>query len=178
MTEQELLKALQKGDTAALEELIRRYTAYVSSIIRRILGGRTEDCEELTSEVFLVAWNSRGKLQEGKIKGFLGSVARNKAFVRLRGLHEDLPLEEGMILIEERSVEEAAEHTDAAILLEKALSQLEKPHRELFVRHYYYGQTVKEAAEEMQINLSTAKAWLCRGREKLKDILEKEGYTE
>ena len=177
MTEDELIKALKKGNTSALEELIRRYTGYVSSIIRRILNGCRQDCEELTYEVFLVAWNSRDKLQEGKLKGYLGSVARNKAFQRLRSWHETLPLEESIIVIEEESVEDTALKRDDALLLEKALSMLDKPQRELFVRHYYYGQTVKEAAEAMQVNPSTAKSWLARGREKLKEILEKEGYT-
>ena len=177
MTEDEIIKALKKDNTSALEELIRRYTGYVSSIIRRILNGCRQDCEELTYEVFLVAWNSRDKLQEGKLKGYLGSVARNKAFQRLRSWHETLPLEESIIVIEEESVEDTALKRDDALLLEKALSMLDKPQRELFVRHYYYGQTVKEAAEAMQVNPSTAKSWLARGREKLKEILEKEGYT-
>lgn len=177
MTESELIKALKKGSTAALEELIRRYTGYVSSIICRILSGCQQDCEELTYEVFLVAWNSRDKLQEGKLKGYLGAVARNKAFVWLRSRQETLPLEESIIVIEEESVEDAAQKRDDAMLLEKALSMLDKQQRELFVRHYYYGQTVREAAEEMQVNPSTAKSWLARGREKLKEILEKEGYT-
>ena len=69
-----------------------------------------------------------------------------------------------------------AERKDTAKLIKRALSQLETQQRELFVRHYWYGQTVKEAASEMQINFSTAKSWLARGREQLKNILIKEGY--
>ena len=48
--------------------------------------------------------------------------------------------------------------------------------RELFVRHYYYGQTVARAAEEMELNLSTAKTRLRRGRERLKTFLQEVGY--
>ena len=177
MTDEELVMCLKKGDTSALEAIIRRYTGYVSSIIRRILNGCRQDCEELTCEVFLVAWNNRDKLQEGRLRGYLGAVARNKAFQRLRSMQETLPLEESIIVIEEESVEDETQKRDDALLLEKALSMLDRQQRELFVRHYYYGQTVKEAAEEMQVNPSTAKSWLARGREKLKEILEKEGYT-
>lgn len=61
-------------------------------------------------------------------------------------------------------------------MVNRALSHLDKPQRELFVRHYYYGQTVREAALAMGLNLSTAKTWLRRGRETLKAILEQEGY--
>lgn len=177
MTEEELILALQKGSTAAFEELIRRYIRYVSSIVFRITGGSADDCEEITYDVFLAAWNGRDRLPAGKLKGWLGAVARNKAFDLLRSRQDTLPLEDSMIELDVQSVEEAAERRDNAAMVEKALMQLDKPQRELFVRHYYYGQTVREAAEEMQLNVSTAKTWLARGRETLKEILEKEGYT-
>ena len=44
------------------------------------------------------------------------------------------------ILLEER---------EQAELVRRALGELERPDRGLFVRHYYYGQTVARAAEEM-----------------------------
>ena len=172
MTEEELIKSLKKGNVKALEELIRRYTRYVSSIIARILGGSLDDCDELTSDVFLAAWNNRDKLQAGKLKGYLGAIARNRAFDLLKARRETLPLEDNIIIIEE----DGAERLDTALLLQKALGQLDKEQRELFVRHYYYGQTIGEAAEDMGLNLSTAKTWLTRGRERLKEILIKEGY--
>ena len=177
MTEEELIKALRKGNTKALEELIRRYTRYVSSIIARILGGSLDDCDELTSDVFLAAWNNRDKLREGKLKGYLGAIARNRAFDLLKARQETLPLEDNIILIEEQSLHNETEKLDTAMLLQKALSQLDRQQRELFVRHYYYGQTIGECSQEMGLNLSTAKTWLSRGRERLKEILQKEGYT-
>ena len=71
------------------------------------------------------------------------------------------------ILLEER---------EQAELVRRALGELERPDRELFVRHYYYGQTVARAAEEMGLNPSTAKTRLRRGREKLKEHLRKAGF--
>ena len=172
MTEEELVKALCKGNAAAFEELIRRYIRYVSSIIGRIIGGDPHDCEELTYDVFLAAWKDRDKLTADKLKGWLGTVARNKAFNLLKARRETLPLEDDIIIMEEQA---ETERLDTALLIEQALSQLEPQQRELFVRHYWYGQTINEAASDMELNLSTAKTWLCRGREKLKEILQKEG---
>ena len=182
MTDRELIRALNEGDVHALEELIDRYGKYVSSVVSRILSGRKQDnrrldCEELTEDVFLAAWNNRHKLREDKLKGYLGAIARNKAFNRLRDLQEELPLEDDVLLEDSDIPCDIAEQNDTARLIERALSRLEPKQRELFVRHYWYGQTVKEAAEEMQLNLSTAKTWLARGREQLKGILIKEGYT-
>ena len=177
MTDRELIHALNKGDVRALEELIDRYGKYVSSVLSRILSGRRQDCEELTEDVFLAAWNNRHKLREDKLKGYLGMIARNKAFNRLRDLQEELPLEDDVLFEDSDIPCDLAEQRDTARLIERALSQLEPKQKELFVRHYWYGQTVKEAAEEMKLNFSTAKTWLVRGREQLKGILIKEGYT-
>ena len=179
MTDRELIHALNKGDVHALELLIDRYGKYVSSVVSRILSSRRQDCEELTEDVFLAAWNNRHKLREDKLKGYLGTIARNKAFNRLRDLQEELPLEDDVLIeIADSDIPcDLAERKDTARLIERALSQLEPRQKELFVRHYWYGQTVKEAAEEMKLNFSTAKTWLARGREQLKGILIKEGYT-
>lgn len=176
MTEKELIKSLRGGDLSALEELMDRHTPYVSSVVSRILRGRGPDAEELTADVFLAAWDNRDKLRPGQVKGWLGAVARNRAFNLLRADRESLPLEEDALLLETDGPDKELDKRETARIVNKALSQLDRPQRELFVRHYYYGQTVQEAALAMGLNLSTAKTWLRRGRETLKTILEKEGY--
>ena len=80
--EEKLVKALRRGELSALEELLDRYTPYVSSVIARILRGRQADVEELTADVFLAAWDNRAKLQPGQVKGYLGAIARNRALDR------------------------------------------------------------------------------------------------
>ena len=94
MTEAELVKALRRGSPDALAELIDCYTPYIPSVIARILRGRQADVEELTADVFLAAWNNRDKLRPGQVKGYLGTIARNRAFNRLRSECESLPLED------------------------------------------------------------------------------------
>lgn len=176
MTETELVKALRRGSLDALSELINRCTPYVSSVLARILAGRRADVEELTADVFLAAWNNRDKLRPGQVKGYLGAIARNRAFNLLRGQRESLPLEDDVLILETGGPEKELDRKETARVVNQALARLSKPQRELFVRHYYYGQTVQEAALAMGLNLSTAKTWLRRGRETLKAELEKEGY--
>ena len=176
MTEKELVKSLRRGDLSALEVLLDRYTPYVSSVISRILRGRHADVEELTADVFLAAWDNRDKLRPGQVKGYLGTIARNRAFNLLRADHESLPLEEDVLILETDGPDRELDRRETARIVNGALAQLDKPQRELFVRHYYYGQTVQEAALAMGLNLSTAKTWLRRGRETLKTYLRKDGY--
>ena len=172
----EIVPRLKRGDIKALEQLMDSYGRYVYSVLARILRGRSCDCEELTQDVFVAVWNNRSELREGNLKAYLGAIARNRAFNFLRSAKEELPLEEDLLFSGEDPME-AAEQADTAALLNEALQQFEPKQRELFVRHYYYGETVKEAAEEMKLNFSTAKTWLSRGREKLKETLEKGGYS-
>lgn len=171
-----MIKALRRGDLVGLEKLMDQYTPYVSSVIARILRGRQADVEELAADVFLAAWENRDKLRSGKVKGYLGAIARNRAFNLLRADRDSLPLEEDVLLLEAEGPEKELDRRETARMVNAALAQLDRPQRELFVRHYYYGQTVQEAALAMGLNLSTAKTWLRRGRETLKIILEKEGY--
>ena len=176
MTEEQLVKALRRGDLSALEALMDRYAPYVSSVVSRILRGRPADVEELAADVFLAAWDSRGRLRPGNLKGWLGAVARNRAFNLLRAGRDSLPLEDDVLLLEADGPDRELDKKETARVVNAALGRLDKPQRELFVRHYYYGQTVREAALAMGLNLSTAKTWLRRGRGTLKTILEKEGY--
>ncbi len=176
LTEEQLVKSLARGEPSALEALIDRYTPYVSAVISRILRGRQADVEELTADVFLAAWDNRGKLRSGQVKGYLGAIARNRAFNLLRASRESLPLEDDVLLLETDGPDRALDKKETARVVNQALSRLDRPQRELFVRHYYYGQTVQEAALAMGLNQSTAKTWLRRGRETLKAILEQEGY--
>ena len=50
--------------------------------------------------------------------------------------------------------------------------------REIFVRFYYYRQTVREIAQIIGMNESTVKARLSRGRAKLREKLTKEGMDD
>lgn len=187
MNEEKIINELKCGEkraVRALEQLIERYTPYVYAVVKRIIGNKAEDCEEITADVFAAVWENRLKIKEGSFTAYLAAIARNKAFGFLRKNREDLPLEDDIIVIEENDPREEAEKKDLDRAVNNALMSLEKPQRELFVRHYYYGETIKEAAEKMNINLSTAKNWIYRGKEVLRAELEnseeilQEGFYE
>lgn len=175
MSESEMIAELKKGSSEALCELIGQYTAYVSTIVYRIIGYRQEDCEEITADIFIALWNNRHKLKENKVKAYIGEIARNKAYNFLRGNKEALPLDEE-ILFKGENPQDYAEKRVSEQMLKKALSQLEPQRKELLLRYYFYGQKLKDAAKEMKINGSTAKSWLKRSRDELKVILRKEGF--
>ena len=118
----------------------------------------------------------RKKIAPGKVKAYLGGIARNKAKERTRKAGIELPLEGDVLLVSSENPEQDFQEREQALFIQKTILALQHPEREIFIRHYYYYQPVSVIAEEMNVNLSTVKTKLRRGREKLKELLTRGGY--
>lgn len=180
MREETILRKLRAGDPAGLEALMDRYLPYVSAVVWNILRGRMspEDGEEAASDVFLAAWDQAEDLRPGQVKAWLGAVARHKAKNRLRRREQTLPLEEDILdLPGPDDPAGALEQKEEQALVRRALLTLPQPDQEIFLRHYYYAQGVKEIAAALDMNESTVKTKLRRGRFKLKELLTKEALA-
>ncbi len=55
LTDDDLLRLCARGDSSALEELVRRYQAPIYRLLYRLLGS-AEDAEEAALDVFTRAW--------------------------------------------------------------------------------------------------------------------------
>ena len=112
------------------------------------------------------------------MKGWLGAVARNKAVNKLRETGRAISLEENELDVPGADdPSEDIEREEERTLVRRAVDSLPAQDREIFLRHYYYAQTVKEISIKMGLNESTIKTRLRRGRCKLKETLTKEGMV-
>ena len=177
MNEKSVIKALQRGDVQALEVVIDLYASYVSTVIHNIIGTHMtkEDVEEAASDVFYTLWNNSDNLIPGKLKPYLGSIARSKAKNKLRELDKTVTLEEDWIITSDRTPDAIIEAKEQTHAIRGTLEALAPEDKEIFIRHYYYYQTVAEIEAETGIKASTVKSKLKRGREKLKYILYERG---
>ena len=174
MIEEQILRKMRRGDPSGLEALMNRYIPYVSAVVWNILQGYMpkENAEEVVSDVFLAAWEQVEDLKSGYLKQWLGAVARNKAKNRLRLMGHELPLEEDVLeLPDEFTPVTKAEKAEERRQVRKAVNSLGEPDREIFLRHYFFGQTVAQIGISMHLNESTIKTKLRRGRQKLKEML-------
>lgn len=176
-----ILHKLNAGDPRGLELLMEVYLPYVSAVAWNILRGAMspQDAEEVVSDVFLAAWNQSSDLEAGHVKSWLGAVARHKAKNKLRQIGKALPLEESMLDIPSpEDPTEGLDRREEAALVRQAVDSMPPREREIFLRHYYYTQPVKEISLTMSLNESTVKSKLRRGRMKLKEALMKGGALE
>lgn len=173
MREDKAISLLQNKDPDGLSALMDRYIPYVSAIVWNILRSAmtVQDVEEVVSDVFMAAWNQPQDLRPGEVKAWLGSVARHKARNALRAAGQDLPLEEDVLELEDSSAFEALERREQTELIRQALESLPPKDREIFLRHYYYAQPIKDISREMKMPEGTVKTRLRRGRMKLKEFL-------
>ena len=181
MDETKMLHRLRRGDPDALETLMDRYLPYVSTVVWNILRGvlPPEDAEEVVSDVFLAAWEHAAALRPGHLRGWLGTVARNRAKNRLRGAGRERRLEgEGTELPAAEDPTEALLRQERRDLVRRALERFPEAERALLLRYYFHAQSVEEIAQTLSLKPATVKTRLRRGRAKLKDYLLKEGYDE
>ena len=176
MTEGTILEKLKAGDPSGLEALMDRYLPYVSAVVWNILGHAMslQDVEEVASDVFLAAWSQSDDLRPGHVKSWLGAVARHKARNKLRQVGKTLPLEENVLELPDPSdPADRLTRAEEREWVRRAVEALPDGEREVFLRHYYYAQTVREIAVAMDLQEPTVKTRLRRGREKLKAMLTK-----
>ena len=150
MTDARALIQLQSGNQQALEWFIDRYSGYVGAIVNSALQGSMSraDVEEVAADVFVTLWKSAEKLVPLNLKGYLSSVARSLALKKLRERKQELPLEEDILVFEEDALIEKLDQEERDRRVREAVLSMPQPDREIFLRFYYYCQSVSVIAEK------------------------------
>lgn len=178
MEERFLLARLQHKDEKALAQLIDQYAGYVLATVRAAGAGvlAEADLEEAAADTFVKLWGAAASVrpEKGGLKAYLGAIARNEARSRVRRARPVLPLEEDFLLPADQ---QALEEQEQAALVRQALEMLEPATKEVFLRYYYQRQKTAQIAGEMQMNASTVRSRLARGRAALRKALQERGIS-
>lgn len=179
MDEEKILNGLKQSDVKSYEMLIDEYSSYVARVIIKVGGTylSNEEIEEVSADVFIKCWEKRESLsvQSGKLKSYLGVMARNHTLNQLRakGKAEIIPLEEDVIDV--RTPEHTILEKEGEKLVQELLDVLPEPDREIFIRRYFYMEKVLEIGKALGINSQTVATKLFRGKKKLEAALKKRG---
>lgn len=175
-----LVQKLKKHDEKALSQIIDQHSRFVASVIYNTSKGSLskEDIEEVTADVFVTLWNNAEKVQEGKLKGYLCSIAKTRALNKIKSLKNNAVLNiDDYDPEDDFSIAAEVEKKDIHRELREVITEIPLPDRDILIRYYYYSQTVSQIAAEMDINLETVKSKLRRTREKIKAKLVERSYT-
>ena len=156
------MQLLLAGNDDAIRTLYGRFGRPVYTLGMRLLGTR-EAAEELTQDVFVMAWRKAARFDpsRGRLSTWLMTIAHNLAVDRLR--RETGVTRPTLVLVDEvpdepsSAEEDSLMERDAAL---RALSCLSEAERRLLGRAYFRGLTAREIADADGIPLGTVKTRL------------------
>lgn len=180
LDENEALRRLKQSDEDALAWFIERYAPYAAAIIGRIMlpALAPSDAEEALADVFVRLWRNAGRVPPDGVRAYIAAIARNRALDALRAKRDALPLEDAVIELDAPTPEQALTESEARERTRAAVEGMPEPDREIFLRRYYYCQSVAEIALALDMNTNTVKTRLSRGRERLRRELASEAEHE
>ena len=159
-----------------------KYGRYCTSIAYGILGSR-EDAQECVSDAYLTAWNAIPPRRPNDLGTYLGKITRNLSIDRLRTRNRDkrgggevpLALEElEEVVAGSDSPENEAVRKELIAGLNRFLSELTRQERYIFVRRYWYLDSLGDIAKSTGFAGSKVASMLYRLRGRLKNQLIKE----
>ena len=180
--DQKIIELYIDRSEQALSETAGKYGRYCTSIAYGILGSR-EDAQECVSDAYLTAWNAIPPRRPNDLGTYLGKITRNLSIDRLRTRNRDkrgggevpLALEElEEVVAGSDSPENEAVRKELVAGLNRFLSELTQQERYVFVRRYWYLDSLGDIAEKTGFSGSKVASMLYRLRGRLKKQLIKE----
>lgn len=181
MTDEEIIRLLEKRDDKGLKELSRKYSRLILKLARNILSSQT-DAEDCLNDTLMAVWDAIPPDKPGNLAAYVSKIARRKTLNRLR--YNTAPTRNSDLLSEldeclpskMRSVEEAAELSEYSEFLSAALNSwldtLSETHKRLFMERYFNARSIKDAARLCAMSLTAATSALSRMRASLKAYLD------
>ena len=183
MQDHEIVDLYWARNENAIAETRTKYGAYCRKIAMNIVAN-DEDSEECLSDTYLSAWNSMPEERPRMLAPYLAAIVRNHALTLYRKLHSQkrgagqtaLALDELFEVAGTSSTEDQVDTTLLAGHVNSFLAGIGQKDRIVFVRRYFYVDSLTDIAAELDMSESAVKSLLFRLRAKLKDHLNKEGY--
>ena len=183
MDERHIIRLLFSRAEQAIEALADAYGKRLYGIARNILGS-TRDAEECVNDTYLALWNAIPPEEPDPLCAYAYRVGRNIALKRLRSntaaircADYDLSLDELAGCIPAGDLWEQMEARELGQLIVRFLDGQSKDNRVVFLRRYWFGDSVKAIAHSLGLQERAVSARLSRTRAALKDYLNKEGYS-
>ena len=182
MEDSQIIALFYERSEQAIEELDRKYGAAVKKTAARILCDRL-DVEECVNDAYLGVWNTIPPQRPQTLASYVCRIVRNLAVNRYhantaqkRSGGYELVLDELEECIPSgMNVETELEAKELGAAISRFLQGLSKEDRFLFVRRYWYADSVTGLAALTKGSPNRISVRLFRLREKLRHHLMKEG---
>jgi RNA polymerase sigma-70 factor (ECF subfamily) len=177
-----LMARVAVGDRAAFEQLYCATAPYLLGLALAVLG-RRDRAEDALQEAYLNVWHGAAGFNPALARPmtWLINIVRHKAIDKLRAgrtqAAADVELDEAMQLPADAATQPERLLADSLtkLRIDQCMAALSAPQRQALALAHYRGLVVTEVAAVMRAPLGTAKAWLRRGGDRLRDCLQAAG---
>lgn len=175
---------LQRNETA-IEHTAEKYGSRLRSLSVGIVND-IQTAEECENDTYLEAWNAIPPHEPvDYLYAFLARITRHISLNRCRDNSRlkrkaflcELSAELEQCIPAPDDVECRIDDLMLSKILNRFLDTLDEKKRNIFVRRYWYLDSVSAIAERFDFSESKVKTTLYRCRNKLREHLEKEGYV-
>lgn len=182
MEDEKIIELFFQRSEAALDQVKQKYSNFCASVARRIVSD-PRDVEECLNDTWLNTWESIPPTRPKSLQAYLAKVTRNLALDRFdyqRAEKRDAILTVAFEELEpwlpggRGSMEEQVAFSD---FLNRFLRSLTEDNRAVFIRRYWYGESIQELACAMRRSEARVKSSLFRTRKKLAEEMQKAGVT-
>ena len=182
MDDEKIIALYWARDEKAIVETSSKYGGLCNYIANNILSNY-EDCEECVNDTYFAVWNAIPSRHPNKLSAFIGRIVRNLALKKYeyisaakRNPSTVTSLEElGDCVSGTESVESVIEKKCIGNMIDKFLWQQSEEKRNVFIRRYWYFDSIENICKRTGFSQSKVKSMLYEMRRKLREYLEREG---
>lgn len=184
MQDERIVALYWERNETAISETDKKYGQRLFNIAYNILNER-EDSLESVNDTYLKVWYSIPPARPSLFFPYISKIIRNLCIDRIRqkSRKKRVQSEYTVSLSELADCVSAGNTTEISVdtralgeTLNRFLKRLSSEERGLFIKRYFFFNSLREAAENFHMSESKAKSMLARIRTRLKAFLEQEGY--
>ena len=184
MEDNDIIQLYWDRNEKAIAETQNKYSRFLFHIACAILSDR-QDMEEAENDTYLRTWNAIPTDRPARFPAYLAKIMRHicidtyrRQAAGKRGKSEyAVSLDELAECIPGSG--DPAEEVQMRSLshdIDRFLDSLPQRERYIFVRRYFYAESINEIADGAQLSPNNVKVILSRIRKRLRSFLEQEGY--
>ncbi len=173
MSDEELIKAVLRGNTEAFRELVKRYEPRIAATIIGMLG-QCPEAEDVGQETFIRFYkNLRNFRGDSSVGTYLTRIAINLSLneIKRRKRRQTFFKRESNEVCNIPDEKTSRAYDDEKELVHWAIQKLEPKFRTVIILRLIDGYSTSETAEILGLPLGTVLSRLARAQQKLKEIL-------
>lgn len=184
MDDLQIIGLFFKRSERAVAELSDKYGALCMSVAVNVLQN-TEDAEECVNDAYMKVWEHVPPDEPKSLSAYLLRIVRNLSVNRLRDNSRDKRSANYASCIDEleelipssSSVEDEISEKELGAYISEYVKTLSTENRMIFVRRFFYMDSVGDVAKATGLRTGTVRTRLTRLRAGLKEYLKEKGVT-